>query len=66
MKKERKSGAKAKKAATNRGQKRSNRLKATQKEKPIRKKAVADARKLLIHKEDIRFKEHMASLFGQK
>ena len=54
--------AKQKKAAHKRGTKRSQRLKETQKEKHLRKLALAHARK----KAEERFEQQMKDLFGTK
>ncbi len=51
-----------KKAAQKRGQKRSSRLKSTQKEKHIRKDELAHARKSA----EERFEKQMRDLFGSK
>jgi hypothetical protein len=54
--------ASQKKSANKRGQKRSQRLKATQKEKHVRKLTLANARK----KAEEKFEQQMRDLFGKK
>lgn len=61
MKKSKKS-TKQKKSAQKRGQKRSDRIKITKKEKYIRKENLANARK----KAEEKFEQQMKDLFGTK
>lgn len=60
--KKNKSTPSQKKASHKRGQKRTERLKATQKEKHIRKKDLMNARK----RAEEKFEQQMKDLFGKK
>ncbi len=61
MKKSKKT-ATQKKAAQKRGLKRSQRIKATQKDKHLRKEALAHARKMA----ELKFEQQMKDLFGKQ